>query len=196
MTQIIAFQNPEPHAAPCAVPDRLKKPVLEGKRPGLKPGQKIRAVGKLKPAQIEAIVRAVRVHAFDNPENPLTYAVLEKQFQVTAVTLRSKAPIKAAMEAARATVSTLREAQRAALAASSGEEIKTEKSLQDLRVENRQLEREVENYRKDHQLLTLFFHMRGETLTQILEQANNCMMGNSGQSTPGGVHPINPISRK
>lgn len=75
-----------------------------------------------------------------------------------------------------------------------------EATIEDLRKELRELRLEVENYRRDHQLLTLYFHMRGETLSQVLTQAGQHMSGTpipkaaEGKSVPTQL--VNPISRK
>ncbi|WP_153117667.1 hypothetical protein [Rhodocyclus tenuis] len=177
----------------------LKEQGLERKKPGLKTGQKIRAARKLKPPQIEAIVRCIKAHALDNPEMPMTYAELAEKFQTSVVTLRSKAQIKAAMDDARKTASDLRNARQLEQADSGESGIKAETTLQALKEELRQLKREVDNYRKDHQLLTLYFQMRGQSLSQVLVQANACIAGESPKrkSVEGmEASKINPISRR
>lgn len=177
-----------------------KKQVVEGKKPGLKPGQKITAKPKLKPVQIEAIARAIEEHSLDQPATPITYAALEERFGYSAVTLRGKPPIRAAMESAilKATQSCV-DAKEKAEAEEEGATT-NEATIEGLRKELRELRLEVENYRRDQQLLTLYFHMRGETLSQVLAQANQHMSGTPTYSaTNSGRRPVstvNPISRK
>lgn len=172
-----------------------KKQVVEGKKPGLKPGQKITAKPKLKPVQIEAIARAIAEHSLDHPGTPITYAALEKRFEYTAATMRDKPLIRAAMEAAR-----LKATQSSADIAEGEGDATNETTIEGLRKELRELRLEVENYRRDQQLLTLYFHMRGETLSQVLTQANQHMSGTPTYSaTNSGRRPVstvNPISRK
>jgi len=165
----------------------------------LKPGQKICAKPKLKPVQIDAIARAIAEHALDNPTAPISYAVLEGRFGFTAVTLRSKPPIRAAMEKARSTAAqSIAEAKENS---TTGEEDATtsESTMEGLRDEVRQMKHELENYRRDHQLLTLYFHIHGKTLSKVLTEASLHMSGSPTLGiTNGGRGParINPISRK
>ncbi len=180
---------------------KSKKQVVEGKKPGLKPGQKICAKPKLKPVQIEAIARAIIEHSLDNPGTPLSYTALEERFGFTTVTLRSKPPIKEAMERARATATQfVAEAKKNDTTTVDDPTESPETSIRRLRDELRQLTLEVENYRRDHQLLTLYFHMRGETLSQVLTQAGQHMSGAPVPKTTDGksgpAHRVNPISRK
>lgn len=199
MTPIVSIHQQAPQRSPGAEAARSKKQVLERRKPGLKPGQKIRAARKFKPAQIEAIVRFIKGHALDNPETPLTYTELAEEFETSVVTLRSKAPVKAAMEETRAAASAIREARKSEQETPDEAEINAEQALKKLKEEMAQLKQEVANYRKDHQLLTLYFHMRGESLTQVLTQASASMSGelprrNSGEGTQKTT--INPISRR
>lgn len=180
---------------------KSEKQVVERKKPGLKPGQKICAKPKLKPVQIEAIARAIVEHSLDNPATPLSYIALKKRFGFTTVTLRSKPPIKEAMETARATATQfVAEAKKNDTTNADDPTESPETTIRRLRDELRQLTLEVENYRRDHQLLTLYFHMRGETLSQVLTQAGQHMSGAPVPKTTNGksgpAHRVNPISRK
>ena len=180
---------------------KSKKQVVEGKKPGLKPGQKICAKPKLKPVQIEAIARAIVEHSLDNPATPISYTALEERFGFTAVTLRSKPSIKAAMETARAKATQfVAEAKKNDTTNTDDPTESAETKIRRLRDELRQLTLEVENYRRDHQLLTLYFHMRGETLSHVLTQAGQHMSGTpiprDADGKSGAAQRINPISRK
>lgn len=199
MAQIHPTHLPLSQTSAGARKDHSEKQVLERKKPGLKPGQKIRSARKLKPAQIEAIIRSIRGHALDNPETPLTYSELAEKFQSSAVTLRSKTQIKAAMEETRAAASVLRESRKSEIETDDETGIKAEEALAELKKEVRELKLEVENYRRDHQLLTLYFHTRGESLEQVLAQANASMASTvpSDQSAKTRQPTmINPISRR
>ncbi|WP_200384851.1 hypothetical protein [Rhodocyclus tenuis] len=199
MTSIVPIHRPPTQPSNGAKAASSKEQGLERKTPGLKPGQKIRAARKLKPPQIEAIVRCIKGHALDNPEMPMTYAELAEKFQTSVVTLRSKDQIKAAMDDVRATASDLRNARKSEQAGPGESGIKAETTLQALKEELRQLKREVDNYRKDHQLLTLHFQMRGQSLSQVLAQANACIAGESPKQKSGEgmeASKINPISRR
>lgn len=198
MTQTIPLQAVRSSTRMATASAKSEKQVIEGKKPGLKPGQKISARPKLKPIQIEAIARAIEEHSLDYPGTPITYAALAERFGSSTVTLRSKPLIRAAMEAARLKAiqfSTDDEATAEDEAAATNEA-----TIEDLRKELRELRLEVENYRRDHQLLTLYFHMRGETLSQVLTQAGQHMSGTpipkaaEGKSVPTQL--VNPISRK
>ena len=190
-------QSPQP--VPGAEAVRSEEQVLERKKPGLKPGQKIRAARKLKPAQIEAIVRAIKGHALDNPETPLTCQELAEKFETSVVTLRSKAPIKAAMGVIRAAAFAIRDAKKSVQENPEEAEINSKQTMKELKAKMAQLMQEVANYRKDHQLLTLYFHMRGESLTQVLTQASASMSSELPKGKSGKGHQtatVNPISRR
>ena len=68
-------------------------------------------------------------------------------------------------------------------------------TIEQLRKELQLLKLEVENYRRDHQLLSLHFLMEGKQMSQILAQASLNM---SGKQTPGtkNGNAVNPVSRK
>ncbi len=193
MIQTSAIQTATKPLGKAGAAANNKKQVVEGKKPGLRPGQKITSKPKLKPVQIEAIARAIAEHSLDHPATPITYVALEERFGYSAVTLRAKPPIRAAMESA-----TLKATQ--SRAAAKEEAADDEATIEGLRKELRELRLEVENYRRDQQLLTLYFHMRGETLSQVLAQANQHMSGTpTYSSTNSGRRPVstvNPISRK
>lgn len=200
MIQTSAIQTATKPLGKAGAAANNKKQVVEGKKPGLKPGQKITSKPKLKPVQIEAIARAIAEHSLDHPATPITYVALEKRFKYTAATMRDKPLIRAAMEAAR-----LKAKQSSADAAVEGTAedegaATNEATIECLRKELRELKLEVKNYRRDQQLLTLYFHMRGETLSQVLAQANQHMSGTPTYSaTNSGRRPVstvNPISRK
>ena len=179
--------------------DFSKKQVVEKKKPGLKAGQKIRATRKMQQVQIDAIVRSIKGHALDYPETPLTYQELAEKWKFSTVTLRTKEPIRAAMDEARASALLEREARKAEQEDPGEAAITAEQKLKNLNDELRQIKQEVENYRKDHQLLTLYFLLQGQSLTQVLAQANASMVGkpvnaDSTRADPATV--IKPISRR
>ncbi len=201
MTQTAPIQTAKPSPRMTAASAKSEKQVVEGKKPGLKPGQKICARPKLKSVQIDAIARAIVEHSLDNPAKPISYTALEERFGFTAVTLRSKPSIRAAMETARVTAAqSVAEAKKNDTADVDDPAENPEATIRRLRDEIRQQTLEVENYRRDHQLLTLYFHMRGETLSQVLTQAGLHMSGTPIPSGPDGksgpTHRVNPISRQ
>ena len=93
----------------------------------------------------------------------------------------------------------LRESRKSEIETDDETGIKAEEALAELKKEVRELKLEVENYRRDHQLLTLYFHTRGESLEQVLAQANASMASTvpSDQSAKTRQPTmINPISRR
>lgn len=179
--------------------DFSKKQVVEKKKPGLKVGQKIRATRKMQQVQIDAIVRSIKGHALDYPATPLTYQELAEKWKFSTVTLRTKEPIRAAMDEARTSARLEREARKAEQEDPGEAAITAEQKLKNRDDELRQIKQEVENYRKDHQLLTLYFLLQGQTLDQVLAQANASMAGkpinaDSTRADPATV--VKPISRR
>lgn len=172
-------------------------PVLKRKKPGLKLGQTIRRARKLRPAQIQSIARAIRERAMQSPGRPYTYAELEGEYEVSAVTLRSKPAIRMAVEETRAAALVAKqETEKAcANAAASDEGLSNAK----LRKEVKQLTQEIENYRVYFQRLALMYRKRGEQMPQIVEEAECLATGKPmkpRQASKEATDAVAPIFRQ
>lgn len=131
----------------------------------------------------------------ESPERPFTYAELEGAYGVSAVTLRSKPPIRMAVEDARKAASAKQKAKIYADAVAPDDE--PSKTL--LRERITQLTQELENYRILYQRLALMYRMRGEQMPQIVAEAESLVTGkpiSPSQIRTDVANTIAPIYRK
>jgi len=165
------------------------------KKPGLKPGQRIRAAKKLKPVMVDLIARDIKARVLDSPSAPYTYAELAEKYGVTSVTLRSKLPVRAAMEEARAAAAATNEEKK--LADSDAGDRDPASLIADLRSENKQLKNTIENYKRNHQQIAFWLRSRGNSISQILGEVTNNLLVREGQEEDAvGSAKVLPIFRK
>jgi hypothetical protein len=145
-----------------------KSANTEKKRPGLKPGQKIRSAKKLTPFQIQAIALDIRSRLLDRPIQAVTYQSLADKYKSTTVTLRHKPAIREAMDALNAAIDA---ANRLSAANSDEEEMTVSEKIRKLESEIREQDATIKNYERQYQALALWFLSRGQSLAQVKEEA-------------------------
>lgn len=173
---------------------------MKKKRPGLKSGMTIRSRAKLTVPEVAMIVRDIQARELEVPDCPYTVGELAKRYNTTGQTLRSKPPIRTALENARATA-------KAALRESEDGESTTEDGAAgecpsgDLASENKLLKKQVAEFYRIHQKLTLALANRGLSMDQLMSEAR-CLDGGDESAGSGEKNPDNdfglrvlPISR-
>jgi len=159
------------------------------KRPGLKPGMTIRSRAKLTVPEIAMIVRDIQARELEVPDCPYTVDELAKRYNTTGQTLRSKPPIRAALENARATA-------KAALKASEDGESTAEEASPcgcpsgDLASENKALKKQIDDFYRAHQKLAIALGNRGLSIDQLMSEAS-CLDGGDESAESGDTNPDN-----